>query len=208
MESVRGDVGLPVGAHHLVAAVGIGVPGILDHVAQGGPGENGVVGLAVVGGQSPHQGLLPPDSIGARGVADEVAGVEVVPGVSRVPQVPHLEDPLFLVVNDRSVHLQAPPLPGPVGQDEGVLGVGTARMLGEEDPVRLVHQDPVHEELRAVADVEGGFGGQPGGSKEQEDDNQTGEPPAIETNHRHLHRMGAQEVRRELPPRPSGCAAS
>ena len=33
-------------------------------------------------------------------------------------------------------------------------------MLGEKDPVRLVDQDPVDEELSPVTDVEGGLGGQ------------------------------------------------
>ena len=58
------------------------------------------------------------------------------------------------------MHLQAPPLPGLVCPDQGILGMRRPGVLGEKDPIAGLDQNPVYKELGPVGHIEGRAPGQ------------------------------------------------
>ena len=117
-------------------------------------------GFPLLEGSVPHKRLLPSDPVATSGIADEVALLEVFLRVPRIAEVPHLEDLFFLVVDHAPMHLQTPALPRLVCPNQGILGMRRPRVLGEEDPIASLDQNPIHEELCPVGDVEGRTPGQ------------------------------------------------
>ena len=115
------DLGVHVTVHHLVAASGIGVHRILEDGRR--IGVDGSVG-EVVPVTGVDDRFFPDQPVPGGGVAQHAFDLPAVRRLLLLDEVgvPHLEDPLRLVVEDRAA-VELLGLPGPVGNQQGIVGV-------------------------------------------------------------------------------------
>ena len=152
-------------ALRLVATLRVRIAGILEDVVEVGFTRgtacaehfDDIVLLRAVELDQPQIGLFPVEAVGRRSVTPGPAAIR-----ERGWQVPHLEEGLFFVVEDRLTYelhisgLAAPSalFPGPVRHDDGIAGVlvGPVHVVG--DAAGLVDEQVVEEVLLAIADIE------------------------------------------------------
>ena len=115
------DLGVHFTVHHLVAAPGIRIDGILEDGRR--IGVDGSVG-EVVPVTGVDDRFFPDQPVPGGGVAQNAFDLPALGRLLLLDEVgvPHLEDPLRLVVEDRTA-VELLGLPGPVGNHQGIVRV-------------------------------------------------------------------------------------